>query len=161
MSVIFPDDINDQRKDDLTKRVDTLYDYIAYMKEQLEFWARNRTREINEGAVNGYRITGDLDVDSITAQELAAPQALHLVTTITAGSTETITIPDSYRGIICAFRGASTMGLYMVNSSSTGTVSVCKVSPVSTLTLTAGTRQLTIANSSTGGAYIYAIGNKA
>lgn len=48
MAIIFSDDINDQRGADLSKRVDTLYDYITYMKEQLEFWARNRTREISD-----------------------------------------------------------------------------------------------------------------
>lgn len=47
MSIIFSEDINDNRGEDLNKRVDTIYDYIAYMKEQLEFWARNRTREIS------------------------------------------------------------------------------------------------------------------
>lgn len=48
MSIIFSEDINDNRGEDLNKRVDTIYDYIAYMKEQLEFWARNRTREISD-----------------------------------------------------------------------------------------------------------------
>ena len=48
MAIIFSEDINDNRGEDLSKRVDTIYDYIAYMKEQLEFWARNRTRELSD-----------------------------------------------------------------------------------------------------------------
>ena len=64
MAIIFSDDINDQRKDDLSKRVDTLYDYIVYMKEQIEFWARNRTREIS-----------DVDKEIATANENIAENA--------------------------------------------------------------------------------------
>ena len=48
MAIIFSDDINDQRGESVPKRVDTVYEYIRYMTEQLEFWARNRTREISE-----------------------------------------------------------------------------------------------------------------
>lgn len=47
MAIIFPDEINNQKDDDLRKRIDTLYDYVDYMKEMLEFWGKNRTSEIS------------------------------------------------------------------------------------------------------------------
>lgn len=91
--------------------------------------------------------------------EIDGLAVLKEVKTISGNASATITIPDSYRGIIYAFRGASTMGQYMINCSSAGSVSICAIATVTNLTLTTGTNSLTIANSSSGGAYIYAIGN--
>lgn len=47
MAVIIPDELNNKKDDDLYKRVDTLYEYLPYMKEMIEFWGRNRTSEIS------------------------------------------------------------------------------------------------------------------
>mgnify|MGYP006988834581 CR=1 FL=1 len=45
---ILPEDIKDKREMDLYQWVDTIYEYIKYMKEQLDFWGERRTAEISD-----------------------------------------------------------------------------------------------------------------
>lgn len=44
--MIFPDEIKEAPADQSAK-LDIAYKYIVYMKEQMEFWASNRDKEIN------------------------------------------------------------------------------------------------------------------
>ena len=46
---IIPDDIQNT-SNNVKEQIQTLYDYIVYMKEQLEFWGKNRVQSINEKA---------------------------------------------------------------------------------------------------------------
>lgn len=43
--MIFPDEIKEAPADQSAK-LDIAYKYIVYMKEQMEFWASNREKEI-------------------------------------------------------------------------------------------------------------------
>ncbi len=43
--MIFPDEIKEAPADQNVK-LDIAYKYIVYMKEQMEFWASNREKEI-------------------------------------------------------------------------------------------------------------------
>lgn len=43
---ILPDDIQNIEKKDVSEKIKTIYDYIVYIKEQLEFWASNKIKTI-------------------------------------------------------------------------------------------------------------------
>lgn len=45
---VLPDDIQNIDKKDVKDKIKVIYDYIVYLKEQLEFWALNRTRNALE-----------------------------------------------------------------------------------------------------------------
>lgn len=89
----------------------------------------------------------------------APANSLQYIKTISASSSVDITVSNGYKGIIYAFRGSSTMGQYMVNVSSTGSVNICAIASISNLTTTTSTRKISFSNSSTGTVSIYAIGN--
>ena len=48
MNSIIPDEIQDISVQDLPAKITTIYEYMKYMKEQIEFWGSNRSREITE-----------------------------------------------------------------------------------------------------------------
>lgn len=43
---VLPDDIQSIDKKDVSGKIKTIYDYIVYIKEQLEFWAANKIKTI-------------------------------------------------------------------------------------------------------------------
>lgn len=45
-AIIIPDEIKPIDQETVPQKIQTIYDYIVYMKEQIEFWAGNRTRDI-------------------------------------------------------------------------------------------------------------------
>ena len=46
MGVVLPDDIRDLNGVDDSTKIETIYQYIKYISEQLEFWATNRKKEM-------------------------------------------------------------------------------------------------------------------
>lgn len=46
MAHVLPDDIHEIEAYDLPRQVQLMRDYIYYMREQINFWAKNREEEI-------------------------------------------------------------------------------------------------------------------
>lgn len=45
---IIPDEIREIQGMDLPKQINVLYNYIKYLKEQIDFWASNRSKDIGD-----------------------------------------------------------------------------------------------------------------
>jgi len=53
MANIIPDEIRDIDGTDIPSKIHTIYHYIIYMREQIEFWGSNRSKEI--AATDGWK----------------------------------------------------------------------------------------------------------
>ena len=86
-------------------------------------------------------------------------QIFNLIEQLSGNSTMTLSIPNGFRGIIYAFRGATVMGQYMVNCNASGTVSVCEIAAVTNITFSASTNSLTFTNTASAASQMYYIGS--
>lgn len=78
---------------------------------------------------------------------------------LSGNSTLTLTVPNGFRGIIYAFRGATVMGQYMVNTSASGNIYICDVATVTNITHSESTNAITFTNTSSAASQIYYIGS--
>lgn len=62
MAAIIPEELQDTKGDGLKERVSILFEYIKYMREQLEFWGSNRVKNIK--SVQTYAETTQEDLET-------------------------------------------------------------------------------------------------
>lgn len=79
--------------------------------------------------------------------------------TISANSSATISVPNSFKGVLYVFRPSSAMGMYMISCSSGGTVSIANVLEATDVTITASSNAINVANNSSSSIEQFYIGN--
>lgn len=67
MAKIIPDDIRDISGEDTREKIETIYQYIQYMKERLDFWASLHERQTQEYMA---RIDAQLDIIQSDVEDL-------------------------------------------------------------------------------------------
>lgn len=70
------------------------------------------------------------------------------------GSLE-INCENSVRNVLFVFRGSTAQGVYMINTSATGTVSVATIAEVQNISITTAANKITIANSASSISQVY------
>ena len=78
---------------------------------------------------------------------------------ISGNSSKTFNVPNSFRGLLLLYRGSSTMGAYMVYSTSGGSVYTVALTEGTNMTITTSTNSLTVTLSSNSNTYAYFIGS--